>query len=373
MKNIVRILTVASAASLMLAGCQSNKLEQPMTEAHFVLAPTVYGAFDAPATRAVDLTKTGTVGHPDYYHNGFLGEPDKTLLPIGSTVWLTYRKAKVANPDTENPEHWGPIDLQAYVVQNAAGYNALYPIKSHSIFEDGITYLEVNDPPIYTQPLYLPDGKYQFRMVHPANRIVRDNLKMQVDNGMYVYSNDERYEQTQSKVIEIKNNDLGIQNIVLNPIIAQTVRFKVTVRPGKNVSKLEMMSQGIEVSGLQNPELEPDGRLMYKWSSMDIKDTLVMKKADKRARTYIREFTDNGDGSLTGAVGALPTNSMSTMTVILINAAVNGVPTQYAIALSQMKFFHGHSYNLDLQLDLDGNIHVMNWANQSWTGEVKLN
>ena len=59
--------------------------------------------------------------------------------------------------------------------------------------------------------------------------------------------------------------------------------------------------------------------------------------------------------------------------MVLINMAVNGIPTQYVITLSQIKFVHGHSYNLDVKVGLNGNINVMNWANQSWTGEVTLN
>ena len=53
--------------------------------------------------------------------------------------------------------------------------------------------------------------------------------------------------------------------------------------------------------------------------------------------------------------------------------AVNGIPTQYVLSLNGMKFFHGHSYDLDLSVDLDGDIHVMSWSNQGWTGEVSFN
>ena len=106
---------------------------------------------------------------------------------------------------------------------------------------------------------------------------------------------------------------------------------------------------------------------------MDIKDTLVMKLADKHANAFIKEFTTDEDGVITGHVGVLPTNALSTSCVILINLAVNGVPTQYAVTLYQIKLVHGHSYNLDLEVGLNGNISVMNWANQSWTGEVTLN
>jgi hypothetical protein len=328
----------------------------------------VYGAFAQPGTRAVDLE------HPNYY-NGFTREPDLIQLPLESTVWLTYRKAKAAyepNPNPNNPNHWETPNLQAYVVKDAAGYNALYPIGSSSITEGGVTYLQVPENYNVTNPLYLKDGHYQFRMVSPANRIRKDNLAMQVDNGMYVYANDERYNQTASKVIEIVNNNQGVQNIKLNPMINETARIQVTIHPGTNVNTMEMLSMGVEISGLQNPETE-SGRLAFKWSSMSLQDTLVMKRGDKHARVTIRDFEVTDDGKIIGSTGVLPTNSMSTPSLILFNLAVNGIPTQYVISLSQIKFFHGHSYNLDVQVKADGNINVMNWANQAWSGEVTLN
>ena len=259
------------------------------------------------------------------------------------------------------------------MVADAAGYNALYPIGSHEVLDaNNVVYLEVDENYTITNPLYLKDGKYQFRMVSPANEIRKDNLSMQVDNGMQVYANDERYVQTASKVIEIASNGSGVQNIVLNPMINQTARIKLTMKPGANVTTMEMMSQGIEISGLQNPETE-NGKLAFKWSSLALKDTLVMKRADKKSNTFIKEVTEDEHGYLIGSACILPTNSMSTASVILINLAVNGVPTQYVITLSQIKFFHGHSYNLEVEVGLDGNINVLNWANQSWTGEVSLN
>ena len=365
MKTIIRILTASFAASLLLAGCQSKiNVEEPLTQANFILAPEVYGAFATPETRVHNLGDN---------YNEFTYVPDLIKLPIDATVWLTYRKAKpgITNPNPENASDWEEPNLQAYVVADAAGFNALYPIGSHVITENGVKYLEVDENYQITNPLYLKDGFYQFRMVYPANKIRQSNLAMQVDNGMYVYANDERYNQTASKVIEIVNNGQGVQNIVLNPMINETARIKVTVRADENVSTIEMMSQGIEISGLQNPETE-SGKLAFKWSSLAIKDTLVMKMADKHANTFIKDFEVHDDGSMVGSVGILPTNSMSTASVVLINLAVNGIPTQYVITLSQIKFVHGHSYNLDVEVGLNGNINVLNWANQSWTGEVTL-
>ena len=224
----------------------------------------------------------------------------------------------------------------------------------------------------YSTPLYLQDGYYQFRAVCPANRIRKSDLAMQVNNGMQVYANDERDEQTRSKIVQVRANGSGVQNIVLNPMINQMARIKVTIHPGENVSTMEMMSQGVEISGLQNPEMEGSA-LAFNWSSMNLADTLKIQRGSKYSRASIHEFTKDASDAFVGELCILPTDASSTVTVLLVNMAVNGVPTQYLLLLNQMKYFHGHSYNLDLEIGLEGKIRVMNWANQSWTGEVTLN
>lgn len=342
----------------MLASCQPATLEEHYVEIHPVLAPQVLGAFDAPATRAIDLE------HPNYY-NGFTGLPGTHLLPDGSTVWLLFRKATVASPDPANPAHWDSPDLKAYVVDSSEeGFHALAAIP----FSENNGILTVGDKTQSMGPLYLKDGTYQFRLVSPAYDIRRSDFKMFVENGMYLYSNDERYEQTKNRVYTVSGDD-GVEAIVLNPIISQVARLEITLTPRNNVHVLEMMPQGIEISGLQNPGNGTDGTL-FNWSSLNLADTLKMKRGEKGSSVFIKEFTTDESGVIHGDVGILPTNAMSTMVTLLINAAVNGIPTQYIVTLSQMKFFHGHSYKLDLDVDINGDIYVMNWANQSWSDSI---
>lgn len=391
MNKLIKYVSVALALLAVVAtGCNKSS-EQPETnvvKTQIIPDPGVFGMFTGAETRAVDLNDT-EVGGPDYYYNGFVGEPQKVKLPVDTRVWLTYRKgtpkaahasdiASMSATDLETVDptwfDWGDTDLQAYVVQNAAGYNALYPIQSQLGDVDDYEVLVVTEPIAYTNPLYLEAGYYQFRMVTPAYPIKADNLSMQVKNGMYLFSNDERYTQTRSKIIEVKTTDAAVQNIVLNPIIAQMARISVKITPGANVNTLEMMSQGVEVSGMQDPELDGRGKLAFKWSSMDLADTLEMKRGHKYSRVSITDFeTDPATGVIKGDIGVLPTNAVSTVSYILINMAVNGIPTQYVLTLSRLKFFHGHSYDLDITVDANGNINVMSWANQAWTGEVTLN
>ena len=381
MKKILILMLAAACASLLFVGCERSLSLGETQRTQIVYAPGVYGMFSPVAgTKAVDLNDTGNSSSSDYYYNGFLGVPALTTLPIGATVWLTYRKGTPNSgaTDMEDPDSftWSEPDLKAYIVRDASGYNALYPCKTQELEEGGVTYveLELDDDGnvIYSTPLYLEDGYYQFRAVCPANRIRKNDLAMQVNNGMQVYANDERYEQTRSKIVQVRANGTGVQNIVLNPMINEMARIKVTLHPGKNVSSMEMMSQGVEISGLQNPEMEGTS-LAFNWSSMNLADTLKIQRGSKYSRASIREFTKDASDAFVGELCILPTDASSTVTVLLVNMAVNGVPTQYLLLLNQMKYFHGHSYNLDLEIGLEGKIRVMNWANQSWTGEVTLN
>lgn len=364
------IFTVALIIPILVGSCESS-LNPSLTEVHPVLAPGVYGAFEQPATRTVtypmDIQNAG--------HNGFTYNPNPIPLPNGSTVWLMYRQAKdgITNPNPDNAAHWGPTDLKAYVVKaDQKGYNALYPVPFSD--RNGILYITDNLD-AYTTQLYLNEGTYQFRAVSPAHPIRKSDYRMAVDNGMWLYAHDERYNQTKSSVVVI-GGESDTQNVLLNPMVSQVARLEINMSPtaNKSVCKMEIMDQGIEISGLQNPEMTDGGTLMFKWSSLSIADTLQMKKGDKGQSIVIHDFTtDEETGTITGSTAILPTDAMSTMVVVLINMAVNGIPTQYILTLSQMKFFHGHSYKLDLKLDLEGNVYVMNWANQSWNGTVTLN
>ncbi len=343
------------ALLLALAGaCSRETMPSGVTEIR-IIEPMVYGG----GTKWADETKaTYNLGDG---HNGFSQQPALTSLPVGSTVWLTYRTKK-------NDTEWNESNLQAYVVLNASGYNALYPCSSS---EDADGYLTVDNPINTTTPLYLKDGDYQFRMVGPANKIKKTTLSMQVDNGMYIYSNDERYEQTSSKLIKVQSSGSGVQNIVLNPMIHQMARIKVKLNKGDNVYNMEMLPSGIEISGLQEHEEDNTG-LLFHWSSLEVKDTLEMKKASKYSRASIKQFTYNSDGTIEGDIGILPTDCMSTSMLILLNVAVNGIPTQYLLTLEEKKFYHGHSYNLNLSIGLDGNITVLEWDNVDWKADLDI-
>lgn len=298
-----------------------------------------------------------------------LPNADATLLPVGSTLWLSYAK------QNEDGTSYSEPDLQGYVVgTNASGYNTLYPCTTTEGADGKLTL----NPEAIGAPLYLETGMYKFKMISPAYPINKE-LKMQVDNGMYLYSTDGRYKETSSRAEKIIVNATGVQYIKLNPIISQVARFTFTIQKGEGVNRLEPLAAGIEISGLQNPYHHPneseegDNLLTYNWSSEDIADTLVMRLGDKRSWVTLpgEELQTDEDGTITGDIAVLPTLTMSTPIPILINMAINGVPTQYMTLLNEQMLLHARSYNLKWKVSVtEGQISVVTWQNQSWVTDL---
>ena len=324
---------IIGMVSALLAACSTTD-EEP------VPAPDgkVRVEFQLPGTYGVNVSHAQSKAvdnlGPDDWHD--LPNADATLLPVGSTLWLSY--AKQNDDDT-----YSKPDLQGYVVgTNASGYNTLYPCTTTEGADGKLTL----NPEAIGAPLYLETGMYKFKMISPAYPIDKE-LKMQVDNGMYLYSTDGRYEETSALPYEIVVNTTGVQYIKLNPIISQVARFTFTIQKGEGVNRLEPLAAGIEISGLQNPVMH-DEQLTYNWSSENIADTLVMRIGDKRSWVTLpgEELQTDEDGTITGDIGVLPTLTMSTPIAILINMAINGVPTQYMTLLNEQMLLHARSYNL---------------------------
>ena len=313
------------------------------------------GVSDA-QSRADNLPDAG-----EEWHN--LPPASTGLLPIGSTLWLSYAK------QNEEGNTYGTPNLQGYVVgTGTGGYNTLYPCTTTQNAEGK---LEIN-PEEIGAPLYLEGGTYKFKMISPAYPVSID-LKMNIDNGMYLYSTDGRYEETYSQPILIEVNTSGVQYVKLNPIISQVARFTFTIHKGTGVYTLEPLEAGIEISGLQNPFNHGEEGQLYNWSSENIADTLVMRMGDKRSWVTLPgvELETEVDGSITGDIGVLPTLTMSTPVAVLINMAVNGVPTQYMTLVNETHLLHARSYNFDWTVNVeDGQISVVTWQNQSWTTDI---
>lgn len=361
MKRIIIIGILAG----MLVACNTNEdapvsVPEGKVQIEFQL-PGTYGISISDAqSRAVD-----NLG-PDDWHA--LPQPDKEellpvgILPVGSTLWLSYAK------QNEDGATYGTPNLQGYVVgTTTGGYNTLYPCTTQEVNGK----LEINAEEIGA-PLYLEAGTYKFKMISPAYPVSTD-LKMTIDNGMYLYSTDGRYEETYSQPIPIEVNTSGVQYVKLNPIISQVARFTFTIRKGTGVYTLEPLEAGIEISGLQNTYLHDTE---YNWSSENIADTLVMRIGDKRSWVTLpgSELETDAEGTITGDIGVLPTLTMSTPVAVLINMAVNGVPTQYMTLVNETHLLHARSYNFDWTVKVeDGQISVVTWQNQSWTTDIEGN
>lgn len=286
-------------------------------------------------------------------------------LEEGSTLWLSYELRK--DDGTYEP----PV-LKAYSVRKAGGgYMALYAC-GHS--KDGnYLYVSEEDAQKTTSPLYLKhDSYYRFRMISPAMKIFSENLHMTVDNGDSFASSDQRYESTSSTDVHIESQSSGVYYVNLKPMIQQTARLKFTLKKGNNVSSVRMMADGVEISGLQNPYMHQSGSLQYNWSSLELKDTLVMRLGDKDARVTLPGdmFSLDKDGNLVGYISILPTDARSNTVTILMNMSVNGVPTQYITTLNRMLFEHARSYNMFFEVGLKDDIVVVNWQNISWTEDI---
>ena len=367
MKGIRRLMAgcpLSIVGSLFLLAACSGEEEPPgtlapqgATRVEFRL-PGTLGA----TTGAGMTTKAADNLGPDNWHD----LPEKTnpaLLPVGSTLWMSCAKK---NDD-------GTFDtptLQGYVVgTNSGGYNSLYTCVSE---ENAEGKLEIQADRMGA-PLYLENGTYKFKMISPAYPINPNDMTLRVDNGMYLYATDGRYKETASVETLIEVNTEGVQYITLPPMISQVARFTFEITKGIGVNALEPLAAGIEISGLQDPYGEEG--LAYNWCSENIADTLVMRMGDKRA--YLRVpggelRTDEETGTIAGDIGVLPTLTMSTPVSVLVNIAVNGVPTQYMTLVNEPMLLHARSYNLKWEISMeDGRVSVVTWQNQSWVTDLE--
>lgn len=358
MRNICKYIGILLIAVSCIQREDSPVFEDGMVEVQ-ILAPQLYGHVpNGSRTKADDENQVGDI-------KDRLNDDHIVNLPDGTTLWLTYEHL---HPTLG---HTAP-NLKAYVVKSSSGgYQALYACQ-HSE-EDGKLVVNTADISSTATPLYLKnDSTYRFRMISPAMPIDKETLSMTVDNGDSFCSSDQRYLQTSPQDIKIVSTASGVNYLSLQPMIQQTARLRFHLIKGDNVSALDVMGDGVEISGIQNPYSHNKEGDIYQWSSMNPADTLVMRKGDKRAWINLpgNRFVKDADGNLSGDICILPTDARSNTVTILLNIAVNGVPTQYITSLNGMVFEHAKSYNMGLTVALRQNVVVVNWQNVSWTEDI---
>lgn len=357
-----KLAIIVVTASCLLGACTSDEelpiaVPEGKVQVEFQLPNTLGNAVNGLQTRAEDDLD------PNWHE---LPKDMKTsLLPVGSTLWLSYAK--------QEGEEYGTPNLQGYVVgTSAGGYNTLYPCTTTEV--DGKLTIQ---PDNIGAPLYLETGTYKFKMISPAYPLDPDDMQMWVENGVYLYSTDGRYRETSAQPKDIEITTFGVQYIKLNPMISQVARFTFAIEKGDGVNTLEPLAAGIEISGLQNPyDHDEEGQLQYNWCSENIADTLVMRMGDKREWVTLpgEDLQTDAKGTITGDIGVLPTLTMSTPIAVLINIAINGVPTQYMTLVNEMMLLHARSYNLKWTISVEeGRINVVTWQNQSWVTDVESN
>lgn len=309
-----------------------------------------------------------------------------SMLPVGSTVWLSYQKL----------ESDGTLDTEVskpYIVRGLRdSIFTLYACgETVETLADGQKWHKVNTEESST-PLYLPEGTYYFSVISPALDIMENDgyYCAKVENGIYFCASDVRYDNSRNQRFTVVAQTNGVQRIKLNPMVWQVARLDFEITNGPKVSELGISSAGIEVTGLQNPVDAKGNNTFFNWRSNNLADTIPMRMGDKRSWVTIpgKDCTitegtaemQTADGltitypttTIKGNVGVLPTNGMSTVFVFLFNLTVNGIPTQYEVNVNKQILNHGHKYTTKVVVNGSDDISVMTWSNQSWDASTSF-
>lgn len=281
-------------------------------------------------------------------------------MPEGSTMYLMVEELDgFRDPVTRKDTLWRlsqTYPMKPYVV---GGGSSLYPCR---VDDDG------NCLEIVGSPLMLQNGTYRFHAVHPARKLVQkdaDDFVMLIRNGEYVIGSDVRWKETYPTGVTVEiGTDSHTQEVYLHPLIHQTSLFKINIRMGENVSKLELLPDGVEISGIQSDE---GSGIDYHWSINGAQ--LPMRVGDKYKGIRIMdwyEWTDaEGNEYLTGSVPILPTDASTNSIYVMLNLEVNDTPTQYMTTLRQQYYESAYCYEYWFRVDVRDGITVATWDNIS--------
>ena len=278
-------------------------------------------------------------------------------LPVGATIWLSY--AKKTGDDA-----YEKAVVKPYIVKSTEDYVGLYPCGIEE-YTDGnsVEWLRIN-PEKEEAPLYLDMNEtYNFKVLYPAHDLKKEDLKFNIYNGRWACTNDPRYAQTVSKDITLTAGSQKVSYIELNPMVNQTARIHFEIAKGDNVHTLEMMHNGIEISGVQDKNTTH----LLDWTLDEYMEVMQMESIDDGEHWYKLQTFEVKDDKIIGDAYILPLDVRRTYIFILINMAVNGIPTQYVLTLNGIILEHARSYDFDLKAGIDGNLTVVNWQNTSLT------
>ena len=372
----VKLAILISVACCFMAACTK---EQAVVEQE---------AYDVPeGMRAVQFTLPGVIGAPlketsraesrmgnepggnlDY---NTLADPDKTPvnLPDGTTLWI-----KAEEIDSKESV------VNSYVVRYISGTDERQQMLYPCTVDSAGNVVEESSVPMFLKV----NTRYRFHAVSPARAFVKgSNFGLYVNNKEYVIATDIRYDQTRPKEIQITEGKGTVQIVEMNKLINQTAQLEFTIYAADNnpnIYSLDVMPQGVEISGVQNLYSSGASAGGEPWNWL-MGDTLKVSVGQYDEKVEIRKTNDtddsfirkNDDGSLYVKCPILPTDVFSTPIVVLFNLEVNGIPTQYELMLREKIFRSGYTYHYKGKLDIQNGVTVMTWQYVSWDiGDLPL-
>lgn len=279
-------------------------------------------------------------------------------LSPGSTMWLLIEEPEFPERDRELE----PEDIVDWKISDT------YPMKSYVVMgEDSSLFpCQVDGNGNMTSrsgsPLMLMNGKYKFHAVSPA-RALGSNGEMSIKNGQYVIASDRRWTETEPTIVKV-DIDPGsneMQSVELNPLINQTSQIRIRLKCGDNVSKIGILPEGVEVSGIQE---DTGTGVSFHWTVDE--SNLPIMVGNKYHGVKVPEWfeeTVGGEKVLTGLVSILPTDATTNSVFITFNISVNDVSTQYMASLNTQYFESARRYTYTFKVSIPDGVTVATWDN----------
>lgn len=374
MMNKITKYPIALLAALLLlaAACSRDEGGEPaipegMVQVNF-RAPGTYGApfSDLKQTRGEADAQHEIPSKPDSDDGGQLVQYKPQPIEDGVTLWvIVYKDIKGTEEERTRPHG----EIKAVKSYRISG-KSLIPCK---VDDDGKVTSE------YDTPLYLPLGKYVFRALGPACKLVKDDdghYALDIDNGEWVISNDERYEETAGDAFAELTSDKPDCLVTLKPLINQTARLKFTLYSASNdpfVHSLQLHPIGVELSGLQRHDVEHHTNGQgepWNWKFCIPGDTLVARPGNKNVLMYLREPLASAEDYMVIETPILPTDAYATPIMALFNVRVNGNPTQFDMMLNRKVFRAGYSYHYRGRVYINNGVAAMDWQNVAWEVDI---
>lgn len=373
-------------ATALLAGCSSeDEITSHVPEGKTEVYPVLPGVLGILPQNGVSSRygSTRADGERADGENDIFSGKDPSPLPDGSTLWL-YVQETTANGTEGTAGSEKEKYIKSYVVHNIdAKRQALYPCKVTHDEDGNVTAVEETNV-----PLYLTVGKtYTFRAMSPAKKLVdTDEGEKAVDikNKEYLMANDDRYPSSSSQTVTIDEGGNHITYVKLNSLAHQTAQLEFTIAPDekdKNIFSLDVMPQGIEISGVQSYH-KAEGET-HEWNlrwTGEKPTYLEPKVGDNNERFTIRRSAGYADSFIENKSNTelyikcpiLPTDAYSTSIIVLFNLSVNGIPTQYKMMLNQKVYEAAYTYHYKGIVKLEGGSATITWQYVNWNEELPI-